>query len=154
MLAKDGEMSVNSLLTKKLADMVRKLDATRPVTAGCNEPNPNNHLFRSGALDIIGFNYHDDWFAGVPENFPGKPFIVTESVSGLMTRGYYRMPSDSMFDLARTLDKLSMMPRSLAPPTDNCHVPWGNRQRRYYAPCKEQRLYQWTIRLDGLRLYR
>ncbi len=60
MLAKDGEMSVNSLLTKKLADMVRKLDATRPVTAGCNEPNPNNHLFRSGALDIIGFNYHDN----------------------------------------------------------------------------------------------
>ena len=67
-------MSVNSLLTKKLADMVRKLDATRPVTAGCNEPNPNNHLFRSGALDIIGFNYHDNWFAGVPQNFPGKPF--------------------------------------------------------------------------------
>ena len=31
LLAKDGEMSVNSLLTKKLADMVRKLDATRPV---------------------------------------------------------------------------------------------------------------------------
>ena len=81
-------MSVNSLLTKKLADMVRNLYATRPVTAGCNEPSPNNHLFRSGALDIIGFNYHDDWFAGVPENFPGKPFIVTESVSGLMTRGY------------------------------------------------------------------
>ncbi len=51
------------------------------------------------------------------ENFPGKPFIVTESVSGLMTRGYYRMPSDSMFIWPNVGISLSMMPRSLAPPT-------------------------------------
>ena len=87
MLANEGEMSVNSLLTKKLADMTRRYDPSRPVTAGCNEPNPGNHLFRSGALDIIGYNYHDDWFKDVPKNFPGKPFIITESVSALMTRG-------------------------------------------------------------------
>lgn len=127
MLAKEGEMSVNSLLTKKLADMVRSLDPTRPVTAGCNEPNPNNHLFRSGALDIIGFNYHDDWFAGVPENFPGKPFIVTESVSGLMTRGYYRMPSDSMFIWPERWDKPFHEASFSCSSYDNCHVPWGNR---------------------------
>ena len=66
--------------------MTRELDPTRPVTAGCNEPDPGNHLFRSGALDIIGFNYHDDWFKDVPKNFPGKPFVVTESVSALQTR--------------------------------------------------------------------
>lgn len=127
MLAKDGEMSVNSLLTKKLADMVRSLDSTRPVTAGCNEPNPNNHLFRSGALDIIGFNYHDDWFAGVPQNFPNKPFIVTESVSGLMTRGYYRMPSDSMYIWPERWDKPFYDASFSCSSYDNCHVPWGNR---------------------------
>lgn len=128
MLAKDdSEMSVNSLLTKKLADMVRTLDPTRPVTAGCNEPNPNNHLFRSEALDVIGFNYHDDWFAGVPENFPNKPFIVTESVSGLMTRGYYRMPSDSMFIWPERWDKPFYEPSFSCSSYDNCHVPWGNR---------------------------
>ena len=97
-LAAEGdEMSVNSMLTRKLADMTRSLDPTRPITAGCNEPDPGNHLFRSGALDLIGYNYHDDWFDSVPKWFPGKPFIITESVSGLMTRGYYRMPSDSMY---------------------------------------------------------
>lgn len=127
MLAKEGEMSVNSLLTKKLADMVRALDPTRPITAGCNEPNPNNHLFRSGALDVIGFNYHDDWFAGVPENFPNKPFIVAESVSGLMTRGYYRMPSDSMFIWPERWDKPFEEPSFSCSSYDNCHVPWGNR---------------------------
>lgn len=127
MLAQDGELSVNSLLTQKLADMVKALDPTRPVTAGCNEPNPNNHLFRSGALDIIGFNYHDDWFVGVPETFPGKPFIVTESVSGLMTRGYYRMPSDSMFVWPERWDKPFRDASFSCSSYDNCHVPWGNR---------------------------
>ncbi|WP_373735783.1 glycoside hydrolase family 2 TIM barrel-domain containing protein [Bacteroides heparinolyticus] len=127
MLAREGEMSVNSLLTKKLADMVKKLDPTRPVTAGCNEPNPYNHLFRSGALDVIGFNYHDDWFAGVPRNFPGKPFIVTESVSGLMTRGYYRMPSDSVFLWPERWDKPFYDASFSCSSYDNCHAPWGNR---------------------------
>lgn len=126
MLAKEGEMSVNSLLTKKLADRVRALDATRPVTAGCNEPSPNNHLFRSGALDVIGFNYHDDYFVGVPEKFPGKPFIVTESVSALMTRGYYRMPSDETVVCPEHWDKPYSDASFSCSSYDNCHVPWGN----------------------------
>ncbi len=119
-------LSVNSLLTRKLADMTRELDPTRPVTAGCNEPDPGNHLFRSGALDIIGFNYHDDWFKDVPKNFPGKPFIVTESVSALQTRGYYRMPSDSMFVWPERWDKPFYDPSFSCSSYDNCHVPWGN----------------------------
>ena len=126
MLAKEGEMSVNSLLTKKLADMVKALDSTRPVTAGCNEPNPNNHLFRSEALDLIGFNYHDDWFAGVPEKFPGKPFIVAESVSALMTRGYYRIPSDETVICPERWDKPYFDDSFSCSSYDNCHVPWGN----------------------------
>ena len=127
MLAAEGDsLSVNSLLTKKLADMTRSLDPTRPVTAGCNEPDPGNHLFRSGALDIIGFNYHDDWFKDVPSNFPGKPFIVTESVSALQTRGYYRMPSDSMYIWPERWDKPFYDPSFSCSSYDNCHVPWGN----------------------------
>ena len=127
MLAEEGgPMSVNSLLTKKLADMTRNLDPTRPVTAGCNEPDPGNHLFRSGALDIIGFNYHDDWFKDVPKNFPGKPFIITESVSALQTRGYYRMPSDSIMLWPERWDKPFYDESFSCSSYDNCHVPWGN----------------------------
>lgn len=127
MLAKEGsEMSVNSLLTKKLADMTRALDPTRPVTAGCNEPNPYNHLFASGALDIIGFNYHDDWFMGVPKNFPGKPFIVTESVSSLMTRGYYKMPSDKPILCPERWDKPYYDPSFSCSSYDHCRAPWGS----------------------------
>ncbi|MBR6539719.1 MAG: DUF4982 domain-containing protein [Bacteroides sp.] len=122
----DGELSVNALLTRKLADMTRTLDATRPITAGCNEPSPGNHLFRAGALDIIGFNYHDDWFKNVPTDFPGMPFIVTESVSGLMTRGFYRMPSDSVVICPEHWSRPYSDPSFACSSYDNCHVPWGN----------------------------
>lgn len=124
--SEEGKMSVNSLLCAKLAGMVKKLDPTRPVTSGCNEPNPNNHLFRSRALDIIGYNYHDSWFKDVPEKFPGKPFLVTESVSGLMTRGYYRMPSDKMYIWPDRWDKPFYDESLSCSSYDNCHVPWGN----------------------------
>lgn len=148
MLAKEGEISVNSLLTKKLADMVRALDPTRPITSGCNEPNPNNHLFRSGALDIIGFNYHHEWFAGVPENFPGKPFLVTESVSGLMTRGYYRMNSDSMYIWPKRWDIPFFDESFSCSSYDNCHVPWGSTHEETWRLVKNSDFisgqYIWT----------
>ena len=126
MLAKESEMSVNSLQTKKLADFVRALDSTRPVTAGCNEPDPANHLFRSEALDIIGYNYHNANVPMVPKNFPGKPFIITESNSALMTRGYYRMPSDNMFIWPERWDKPFYDESFACSSYENCHVPWGN----------------------------
>ena len=127
MLSAEGEeMSVNSLLTKKLADMVRELDPTRPITAGCNEPAPGNHLFRSGALDMIGFNYHNGNVADVPKNFPGMPFIITESNSALMTRGYYRMPSDQMFIWPERWDIPFHDDSFSCSSYENCHVPWGS----------------------------
>ena len=96
-LAHGEELSVNSILTRNLCAIIRRYDTTRPITAGCNEPDPKNHLFKSGALDIIGFNYHHQWVKDVPKNFPGQPFIFSESVSALQTRGFYMMPSDKVY---------------------------------------------------------
>lgn len=132
-LAKENEkMSVNSMLCRKLAERTRVLDPTRPVTAGCNEVHPNNHLFRSGSLDIIGFNYHHQNYQDVHQNFPGKPFIATETVSGLMTRGYYRMPSEQQFiwpilDAKQNSSSAKEYELSdyLCSSYDNCFVPWG-----------------------------
>ena len=125
-LTKEKEMSVNSLLTAKLADIVHELDPTRPVTSGCNEPDPGNHLFRSGALDIIGYNYHDQYFMCVPKNFPGKPFLVSESVSSLMTRGYYAMPSDVKKICPSMWSATHTDPSFACSAYDNYHVPWGS----------------------------
>lgn len=125
-LAHGEELTPNSLLTLHLAGIVRKYDRTRPVTAGCNEPSPDNHLFKSGALDLIGFNYHREWVKDVPRNFPGKPFLLTESVSALQTRGYFRMPSDSLFIAPERWDKPYTDPSMMCSSYDNQHVPWGS----------------------------
>lgn len=124
--AKEAGLSVNSMLAKKLADLVRHYQPDALVTAGCNEPKPSNHLFRSGALDVIGFNYHNNQFDSVPVWYKEKPFIISESVSGLMTRGYYRMPSDSIFIWPKRWDSGFSDPSMACSSYDNCHVPWGN----------------------------
>ncbi len=125
-LAQEGEMSVNSLITARLAEIIKNLDPTRPVTAGCNEPSPGNHLFRSGAIDVIGYNYHNQNVPAVPRLFPGKPFIITESVSALMTRGFYEMPSDKMMQRPARWDRPYFNPTFSCSAYDNVRTPWGS----------------------------
>jgi len=125
-LAKDGELSVQSLLTQHLAEIVKRYDTSRPVTAGCNEPSPGNHLFKSGAIDIIGFNYHHQWVPGVPENFPDKPFIFSESVSALQTRGFYMMPSDSIYRAPKEWWLPYTDPTYMCSAYDNMSASWGS----------------------------
>ena len=125
-LAKDGELSVQSLLTQHLAEIVRRYDTSRPITAGCNEPSPNNHLFKSGAIDLIGFNYHHQWVKEVPKNFPNKPFIFSESVSALQTRGYYMMPSDSIYVAPKQWWLPYTDPTYMCSAYDNMHASWSS----------------------------
>ena len=125
-LAQEGEMSVNSLITARLAQIIKELDPTRPITAGCNEPSPGNHLFRSGAIDVIGYNYHNQNVPSVPRLFPGKPFIITESVSALMTRGFYEMPSDKMMQRPARWDRPYFNETFSCSAYDNVRTPWGN----------------------------
>lgn len=125
-LAKDGETSVNTLLADHLADIVRRYDTTRPITAGCNEPSPNNHLFKGKALDIVGFNYHHQWIKDVPKNFPGRPFIMTESVSALQTTGFYTMPSDSVIKAPKEWWLPYTDPSFKCSSYDNMHASWSS----------------------------
>lgn len=146
-----GDMHVNSLLTVKLANIVKSLDTTRPVTSACNEVNPWNFLFRSGALDLMGFNYHHENFAAFPENYPGKKLIISESTSGLMSRGFYQMPSDSLFiwpHRGATRDLPFGNPEQQCSAYDNCHVPWGSTHEESWKIVKKYDfiagLYVWT----------
>ncbi len=118
--------SVGEAITRHLSGIVRRHDTSRPITAGCNEPSTGNHLFRSGALDIIGFNYHHEWVKDVPKNFPGKPFLFTESVSALQSRGYYMMPSDSIFKAPREWWLPYTDPTFMCSAYDNMHASWSS----------------------------
>ncbi len=125
-LAHGEELSVNSILTRNLCAIIRRYDTTRPITAGCNEPDPKNHLFKSGALDIIGFNYHHQWVKDVPKNFPGQPFIFSESVSALQTRGFYMMPSDKVYKAPVEWWLPYQDPSFQCSAYDNMHASWSS----------------------------
>ena len=124
-LTQGDRLNVNARLTQVLAAVVRRYDPTRLITAGCNEVSPDNNLFKSGALDVIGFNYHQKKVADVPQKFPGKPFIMTETVSALQTRGYYRMPSDSLYRWP-THKRPFTEPSLMCSSYDNCCAYWGS----------------------------
>jgi beta-galactosidase len=118
--------NVNTFITKNLVEIIKQYDPTRPVTAGCNEPSPNNNLFRSGAIDVIGYNYHNQNVPAVPRLFPGKPFIITESVSALMTRGFYEMPSDKLMTRPVRWDRPYFNETFSCSAYDNVRTPWGS----------------------------
>lgn len=121
-----GDLPFDALLTRRLAEIVKELDPTRPITAGCDEPAPYNNVFRAEALDIIGFNYHEGNYREVPENYPGMPFIATETTSSVHTRGFYQMPADSVRIEPREWWMTYDTPHHACSSYDNMHVPWGN----------------------------
>lgn len=83
-------------ITRKLVRIVKNIDTTRPVTSALSEANPKkNFIYQSGALDIVGLNYHPETWPNFPKNYPGQKFIATETTSAYETRGFYEQPTDS-----------------------------------------------------------
>ena len=132
----DTAMSVQGLIAHSLASIVKRYDTVRPVTSGNNETSPGNLILRSGAMDVIGFNYHDYNFEPFPENFPGQILHVSESTSGLMTRGFYMMPSDSMYIWPVNWWDRFERPLHQCSSYDNCHVPWGSTHEKSWYEVK------------------
>jgi beta-galactosidase len=83
-------------LAIELAKIVHSLDLSRPITAANNNPDTRNQIIKSGAVDLVGYNYHHNELPKFHERYPGKIFIGSETTSALETRGVYDMPSDSI----------------------------------------------------------
>ena len=115
-------------IARELAGIVRNLDDTRPITSNLNDPQPSNYLIRSGALDLIGYSYHQNTFKDFPKIFPGKKFIGSETTSALETRGHYDMPSDSIRRWPIRWDKPFTQgnPDYTVSAYDNVSAPWGS----------------------------
>lgn len=137
-------------ITKELAAIVRSLDSTRPVTAACDKPWPGNSLIKSGALDLLGFNYHQNEYANFPKIFPEQKFIATEAASGLETRGHYDMPSDVIRRWPPRWD--AQLTEGNADYTcsayDNCSAPWGSTHEEAWKVVKKldffSGMFVWT----------
>jgi beta-galactosidase len=76
----------------RLARHVKSLDPTRPTTVGlrpfCNTPDlwaaPVNKKAQNvkaiaEAVDLVGLNYHDQWYAAYHDAMPERVFIATEA---------------------------------------------------------------------------
>jgi beta-galactosidase len=123
-----GQQSDTSALriAPQLAAIVHSLDTTRPITAANNNPDKRNKIIASGAIDLVGYNYHEGEYAGFHDRYPGKKFIATETTSGLETRGYYEMPSDSIRVWPEKWDKPFEREGNNVSAYDNVRPPWGS----------------------------
>jgi beta-galactosidase len=135
-------------IARELAGIVRSMDTTRPITTANNDPSRTNNLIASGALDLIGYNYHEGDYAKFHERFPGKKFIATETTSGLETRGYYEMPSDSIRIWPEKWDKPMVREGNNVSAYDNTRPPWGSTHEATWKVMKKydhlSGMFVWT----------
>jgi beta-galactosidase len=64
---------------RKLAERVRSLDPTRPVTQGINADPPRS-TNQAEVLDVVGYNYHAHIFAEEHERLPELTMYTSESL--------------------------------------------------------------------------
>jgi beta-galactosidase len=84
----------------------------------------------------------------VPKKFPGKPFIFSESVSALQTRGYYKMPSDSITWAPQEWWLPYTDPSYMCSAYDNFHASWSSTHEETWDVVKHNDFvggqYIWT----------
>ncbi|GAB4030549.1 beta-galactosidase GalB [Spirosoma jeollabukense] len=143
--------STGLTITKELVGIVRKLDTTRPVTSALTENIPDkNFIYRSGALDLLGFNYKHEAYADFPKTFPNQAVLASETGSSLQTRGHYDMPSDSvrMWGKGGPATFKDGNPDWTASAYDNEAAYWGSTHEQTWKVIKKlphmAGLYIWT----------
>ena len=125
-------------IARELAGIVRELDTTRPVTSACNETGPFNYIIRSGALDLIGYNYHHEEYAEFKSRYDSGSFIGAETTSALATRGYYDMNSDSIRRWPAYYGAdFTGNPDNTCSAYDNCSAPWGSTHEETWRVVKK-----------------
>lgn len=121
----DADANPNVLLARHIVATLKEYDNTRPVTAGCNETRPFNNLLRSGAFDIIGFNYHEQDYDSVRVWYPNMPFIGSETASALNSRGFYLHPSSELHVVPERWDLPYTTEHHQCSAYDHSRAPWA-----------------------------
>lgn len=133
--------SAGAVIAKELAGIVRKLDSTRPIVTANNDASPDNSIIKSGALDLLGYNYNQGIFERFHTDHPNQKFIATETVSGLATRGHYDMPSDSIRRWPIAWDKpfTEGNPDHTVSAYDHVSAPWGSTHEETWKIIKKHK---------------
>ena len=137
-------------IAPELAAIVHSLDETRPITTANDRPDTSNKIIKSGAIDLIGYNYHEYAYGKFHDRYPGKKFIATETTSGLEKRGYYEQPSDSIRIWPTSYDKpfTTNDPSNPVSAYDNTRPPWGSTHEATWKVMKKydflSAMFIWT----------
>ncbi|MGD8781221.1 MAG: DUF4982 domain-containing protein [Ignavibacteria bacterium] len=128
---KVAETEMNDTIqNEKTKEFVQEVSVDNPSLWSVESPSLYKVLatVKSGALDVIGFNYGHEKYTEIPGVYPGMPFIATETESSLHTRGSYDMPSDSIrrWPPRWDLPLLDGNPDHSCSSYDNCSTPWGS----------------------------
>ena len=119
-------------IARELTGIIHELDTTRPITTANSEPGPGNvRIVESGAVDLVGYNYHNEQLATFQKDYPGKKFIGTETASALESRGVYntspdtiqRWPGDMVVNGIRVRRPINA--DNTVNAYDNISAPWG-----------------------------
>ena len=128
----------NIRLTRHLVGIVKALDPTRPVSAGCNETDPSNNLLRSGAFDVYGFNYHLWDYDKCRDWYPDKPLFGSETVSALNSRGVYFQPSTNIEVLPEHWWETYETDHHQCTAYDACHAPWSSLHEESWTSIRDR----------------
>jgi beta-galactosidase/beta-glucuronidase len=66
-------------IAKRLAEVVRKQDSSRPVSAGLAGPVMSNETDYPAALDVVGYNYTENRYAKDHATYPKRIFYGSEN---------------------------------------------------------------------------
>jgi len=122
----------------------------RPVTAACNDVEKDNPLFLSGALDLIGFNYHNYALPDFLKNFPHKKIYSNRNYIGPGNTRALRYAFRQYSYLAVAWDKPfhEGNPDNTVSAYDNVQAPWGSTHEETWKIIKNiiscRGLFVWT----------
>jgi hypothetical protein len=68
-----------SVVAKELVSIVKRSDTTRPVTAAVAYPELSTRIGYIDDLDVVGYNYKEQFYEEDRARFPDKPFLGSEN---------------------------------------------------------------------------
>lgn len=70
-------------VAQRLAEIVRSLDPTRPVTAAASNIRASNETGFAEVLDVVGYNYQESQYAADHANYPERIITGSENSHGI-----------------------------------------------------------------------
>jgi beta-galactosidase len=89
---KEQGMPTGNTMARFLTQICKKLDSTRPVSAGFNNHNAAIKNGLASEVDLVGFNYKPDDYIPKHKTYPDLIIYGSETASTVSTRGEYKFP--------------------------------------------------------------